>query len=194
MFSKQSRYHAVPDVAESRRDRRSVVGKDLRLLPDVTGTFTHTIGDGDRLDQLAFQYYGQPLHYWRICDANPEFLSPLALLGQEPLVTTHYTVAVPEDGPSWGQVLATLSAMVGVHGVTVRHDITTKRVVELIEGEEVTVVAEHAVPVVTVMYNRVTVDGDDIAGTIEKSGLTVASRSQTGRTGRQIVIPVAARG
>ncbi|MFJ4245045.1 tail protein X [Streptomyces iakyrus] len=194
MFSKQSRYHAVPDVAGSRRDRRSVVGKDLRVLPNITGSFTHTIGDGDRLDQLAFQYYGQPLHYWRICDANPDFLSPLALIGQEPLVAAHYTVAVPEDGPSWGQVLATLSAMVGVQDVIVRHDVTTKPAVELAEGEEVTVVAEHTVPVVTVMYNRVAVDGDAISGTIEQSGLTVTSRSETGQTGRQIVIPAAARG
>ena len=37
---------------------------------------------GDRLDQLAYKYYGQPLQWWHICDANPDFLSPLAPLGR----------------------------------------------------------------------------------------------------------------
>ena len=82
MFSKISRYRAVPDVAAADAQGRVRLTKDLRPLPDVRGQFLHTVDAGDRLDLLAYRYYGQSVKWWRICDANPEFLSPLALLGQ----------------------------------------------------------------------------------------------------------------
>ncbi len=31
------------------------------------------IGDGDRLDNLAYQFYGDPTLYWIIATANPNF-------------------------------------------------------------------------------------------------------------------------
>ena len=30
----------------------------------------HLVVGSDRLDSLAFRYYGDPLKYWLICDAN----------------------------------------------------------------------------------------------------------------------------
>ncbi|MFI2508905.1 hypothetical protein [Streptomyces sp. NPDC018972] len=191
MFSKQSRYHPVPVVVVPGPDGRTVVTKDLRALPEVTGTFTHVLGDGDRLDQLAFLYYGQPLHYWRICDANPEFLSPLALIGQEALVDTSYRVAVADD-TSWARVLAVLSATVGVEDATVRHDITLRRAVERLEGEDVTVVTEDLTPSVTVTHNRATIGSEAVADVIEGAGLAVESWSVSGSAGRRIVVPAAA--
>ena len=74
---------AVPDASG-----RVLPAKGARPLPEVTGTFTHTVNSGDRLDELAFTYYRRPLDYWHICDANPSFLSPLALVGAEPVGTT----------------------------------------------------------------------------------------------------------
>lgn len=32
--------------------------------------------DGDRLDFLAYRFYGSSLDWWRILDANPEVLNP----------------------------------------------------------------------------------------------------------------------
>ena len=32
--------------------------------------------DGDRLDRLAYRFYGSSLEWWRILDANPEVLNP----------------------------------------------------------------------------------------------------------------------
>ncbi|MEU1668411.1 hypothetical protein ABZ547_33495 [Streptomyces sparsogenes] len=194
MFSNQSRYRALPDVAVLRPDGRTVAAKELRLLPEVTGAFTHTLGDGDRLDQLAFLYYGQPLHYWRICDANPEFLSPLALVGQEPVVTTSYTVSVPDDHPPWARVRAALAATVGVEDVAVRQDVTLTSATRHLGDADVSVVAERSAFAVEVTHNEVAVDSDALAEVIGKNGLTVVSRSASGRTGRQIVIPAAARG
>ena len=101
MFSKISRYRKVPDVTAPDARGRMLAAKDLRLLPDVTGTFRHTVDGGDRLDQLAYKYYGQPLHWWNICDANPEFLSPLALLAKDPIVTARFPVTVASEPPPW---------------------------------------------------------------------------------------------
>ena len=30
----------------------------------------HTVSQGDRLDNLAAQYLGDPEQFWRLCDAN----------------------------------------------------------------------------------------------------------------------------
>ncbi|WP_273942475.1 hypothetical protein [Kutzneria chonburiensis] len=95
MFGKLSRYRRVPDIAVADARGRVVAAKDFRPLPEVTGTFTHTVDSGDRLDQLAFTYYGQPLQYWHVCDANPEFLSPLSLLAKDPVVTVRFPVSAP---------------------------------------------------------------------------------------------------
>ena len=79
MFSKISRYRNLPDV-DRRRTRAAVRSprRTLRLLPDGDRRPSGTRStQGDRLDQLAYTYYGQPRKWWRICDANPEFLSPL---------------------------------------------------------------------------------------------------------------------
>lgn len=35
--------------------------------------------DGDRLDDLAYQFYGTALEWWRILDANPEVLNPVQI-------------------------------------------------------------------------------------------------------------------
>ena len=80
VFSKESRYRRVPDVTV--QDARGTHGAGRRTsarCPSVTGTFPHTV-DGRRPARPAgVHLLRQPLQCWRICDANPEFLSPLAL-------------------------------------------------------------------------------------------------------------------
>lgn len=44
-----------------------------RLLPQPSvyaATTTYVITDGDRLDNLAQRFFGDPTLYWMICDAN----------------------------------------------------------------------------------------------------------------------------
>ena len=36
----------------------------------MTSRREHRVVVGERLDQLAQRYYGDPLKYWLICDAN----------------------------------------------------------------------------------------------------------------------------
>ncbi|MGO9237003.1 MAG: LysM domain-containing protein [Methylocella sp.] len=44
-----------------------------RIIPQpdtYTSVQNYVIGDGDRLDNLAARFIGDPLLYWMICDAN----------------------------------------------------------------------------------------------------------------------------
>lgn len=50
-----------------------------RFAPDRAAALQHVVVAGDRLDLLAWRYFGDPLQYWRIVDANPT-LAPEALL------------------------------------------------------------------------------------------------------------------
>ena len=95
MFSKISRYRTLPDVVTTDARGRTVSSKALRPLPTVSGTFLHTVEGVDRLEHLAFKYYQQPRNWWRICDANPEFMSPQGLLGKEPVVTARFPLTPP---------------------------------------------------------------------------------------------------
>lgn len=42
-----------------------------RITPRTEQALLHRVTAGDRLDLLASRYYGDPLQYWRIADANP---------------------------------------------------------------------------------------------------------------------------
>lgn len=50
--------HPIAGVSPHVADRELVVRREHRVVA------------GDRLDQLAERYYGDPLKYWLICDAN----------------------------------------------------------------------------------------------------------------------------
>src|SRR5262245_34738668 len=121
MFSKLSRYRTLPDVVTADAQGRTVSSKTLRLLPAVPGTFLHTVEEVDRLEHLAFKYYQQPRSWWRICDANPGFMAPQALLGKEPIVTVRFPLALAtaEGLPEWAELLRQLTAIVGVERVQV---------------------------------------------------------------------------
>jgi hypothetical protein len=114
MFSKLSRYRRLPDVVTVDADGRALASKALRLLPDAPGDVLHTVEDGDRLDHLAFKYYNQSRDWWRIADANPDVLSPFALLGNAPHVTVRIPVSWTGPTPPWGDLLRALRDTLGV--------------------------------------------------------------------------------
>ncbi len=77
MFEPTSRYHDVETVKmtvrDSRGEPRVVSYKRRRFLPPGATMITlveHTVVQGDRLDNLAARYVGDPEQFWRICDAN----------------------------------------------------------------------------------------------------------------------------
>ena len=117
MFSKLSRYRRLPDERTVDAQGRTLGSKSLRLLPEAPGDFRHTVEQGERLDHVAHEYYRQPRKWWRICDANPEFLSPLALLGHEPLVTARFALTFRGLSPPWWRLVRDLPQEAGVVAV-----------------------------------------------------------------------------
>jgi hypothetical protein len=194
VFSKLSRYRRVPDIAVPDARGRVLAAKDIRPLPEVTGTFQHTVDAGDRLDTLAYSYYGEPLQYWHICDANPQFLSPLALLDKEPVTTTRFPVTVPAGDPPWAAALRALSATVGVEDATVDEDVTLVDQRQAVGGQPVTVVVKQFSRALLVTYNRLTVDSAALAAVIAAAGFVVGAPVDRGQLGQQIVIPPAVSG
>ncbi len=169
MFFKHSRYRKLPDEVTVDYKGRRLPSKRLRELPTVTGVFSHTIEDSDRLDHLAYKYYQQPRNWWRICDANPEFMSPQELLGKTPIVTQRFPLSYTafEDSPAWAMLLTELASQVGVDDVWLSSDETF----------------------ITVTFNHMNVQSSDLAGMLEAAGFTVESPQTISRTGKQITIP-----
>ena len=86
MFGKGSRYRNLPESSALTADGERLRGKEMRVISRLEGRFQHTVRDGDRLDLLAFKYYGDPGRWWQIADANPEFQFPTDMLDEAPVV------------------------------------------------------------------------------------------------------------
>jgi hypothetical protein len=188
MFSKISRYRKLPDVTAPDAHGRTLASKDLRLLPEVEGTFHHTVDAGDRLDQLAYKYYSQPLQWWNICDANADFLSPLALIGKEAIITTRFPVTVA-GSPPWASLFPAVRAILGVEDVQITEEVQLVPRQVNIAGQTITAFQEQFSRAVLVTYNRLNVSAETVAAGIEASGFLVAPFADLERVGQEIVIP-----
>jgi hypothetical protein len=93
-------------------------------MSKASGRFLHTIVESDRLDRLASKYYNQPDKWWQICDANPEFMQPQAMLGKTPFVTQRFGITFPktETVPPWADLIRQLTRLVGVQDVWLARD------------------------------------------------------------------------
>jgi hypothetical protein len=68
-----SRYYGTTVEYYTRPDGVQVAYLQRRIIPQpgiYTSTQNYVIVDGDRLDNLAYTFLGDPLLYWMICDAN----------------------------------------------------------------------------------------------------------------------------
>jgi hypothetical protein len=157
----------------------------------VAGVFRHTVVDVDRLDHLAYKYYKQPRKWWRICDASPEFMSPQALLGKEPIVTQRFLLAVEDDGtaPPWAKLLRNLSQEIGIEDVKVEEDIRLVPEEQIHDGQRVTICEEHYERAVMVTYNQNNVSAKDLTKVIADSGFEAGQAVNISRIGKDIVIP-----
>ena len=76
MFEPTSRYNSIETVKMEvfeGGESRVVSYKRRRIIPQGEAIATlaeHSVVQGDRLDNLAARYLGDPEQYWRICDAN----------------------------------------------------------------------------------------------------------------------------
>jgi len=192
MFAKSSRYHQLPAEVTTDTRGRLLKSKALRPLPDSSGTFRHIVEEGDRLEHLTYKYYDQPQKWWRICDANPEFMSPQALLGQEPIVVEQFPLTIPEETSPfpWSHLLRLLSSAVGVVDVQAMEE--ARVVPEKIDDQQMVIAHKTRFErAVLVTYNQINISSQQLAFFMEQAGCTVGSSLKIGRVGQQIIIPPA---
>jgi hypothetical protein len=190
LFSRISRYRSLPDVVTDDARGRTVASKSLRLLPDVAGTFQHLVAEGERLDHLGVKYYQQPRKWWRICDANPEFLSPLELIGEGPVVTVRFERTPPGGAqPQWATLATALADEPGVERFRFVDDVHSTREPQTIGGQQVTVTVERHTFAVLVTYNQLVVGRTELASLLAAAGFQSGQPQLIGQVGRRITIP-----
>jgi hypothetical protein len=68
-----SRYQGLPTRTWTAPDGRQTLYLSRRLVPQMSrfaSMGTHVMTDGERLDQVAARFLGDPLLAWRLADAN----------------------------------------------------------------------------------------------------------------------------
>jgi len=72
-FAANSRYHAIGTAKLTTPDGRVIVYVRRRFVPapeQFSVIQEHFVAQGERLDNLAAKYLGDPEQFWRLCDAN----------------------------------------------------------------------------------------------------------------------------
>lgn len=72
-FPDNSRYHSIKTATLTQPGQEPVAYLKRRFVPQPEHFAViqeHTVVEGDRVDNLAAQYLGDPELYWRLCDAN----------------------------------------------------------------------------------------------------------------------------
>jgi hypothetical protein len=85
-FAENSRYRRTETATGTLPDGRTVVYLRRRFLPqpEQLSTLTeHVVRPGDRLDNIASKYLGDPELFWQVCDAN-RVLRPADLTDDPP--------------------------------------------------------------------------------------------------------------
>jgi hypothetical protein len=73
LFPPNSRYHQTETAETTLPDGRTARYLRRRLVPPPEALALlqeHLVAHGDRLDNLAAKYFGDPELFWRLCDAN----------------------------------------------------------------------------------------------------------------------------
>ena len=73
LFPPNSRYQGIDTGSLTTSDGQVIVYLRRRFVPPPSAFVTiqqHTVTQGERLDNLAAQFLGDPELFWRLCDAN----------------------------------------------------------------------------------------------------------------------------
>jgi hypothetical protein len=73
LYPQSSRYYGIDTATMESREGKTLVYLRRRFIPQPESfelLQEHTVVQGDRLDIIAAHYLGDPLIFWRICDAN----------------------------------------------------------------------------------------------------------------------------
>lgn len=199
MFNKRSRYYPLPDVVTEDQVGQAQQAKSLRLIPEVTGDFEHIVEDSDRLDHLAHKYYQRSRHWWRICDANPAFLSPLEMVGHEPIhkVCFHLLWNDKPDSaesmvpPPWVAVRQALKSQPGVLDVQINDEVQLLFRTNEVEGEQISIADSKPDRSMLVTMNMFLTDAVSLMNLIMTFGFVQVRAEEQTRIGKPITIPPA---
>jgi len=98
LFPPTSRYHGIETATLETSDGKTIIYIRRRFCPSPERFALlqeHVVVQGDRLDNVAAKYLGDPEQFWRICDAN-------AAMRPEELAETigrRIRIALPEGIP-----------------------------------------------------------------------------------------------
>jgi nucleoid-associated protein YgaU len=73
LFPPTSRYHGINTATIKTKDGKKIIYLQRRFIPAMERyelIQEHTVTEGDRLDNIAAHYLGDPEQFWRIADAN----------------------------------------------------------------------------------------------------------------------------
>jgi nucleoid-associated protein YgaU len=92
MIFKGSRYQSTGVYQAVDALGRTVTALKIRYIPPTPAGYLHTFTNDERLDLLAFKFYGNPEKFWLIADANPD-MDPEDLLqpGRQLLIPPNET-------------------------------------------------------------------------------------------------------
>lgn len=74
MFLKGSRYENARSFDPDAQGNEVFAGVRAREIDPATGVLEHLVQAGERLDLLARHYYNDDRAWWRIVEANPQFV------------------------------------------------------------------------------------------------------------------------
>jgi nucleoid-associated protein YgaU len=80
---KKSRYKDAGAFEPLTDGTEVFAGLRPRAIGEAVGVVEHEVRATDRLDRLARHYYNDDRLWWRIVDANPQFVFGADLLGEE---------------------------------------------------------------------------------------------------------------
>ena len=80
MIFQGSRYRNQAVIAPPGADGQPQQVFVLREIAARDAALEHVVMEGERWDQLAARFYGDPTRYWLLMDANLSELNPLKLL------------------------------------------------------------------------------------------------------------------
>lgn len=98
LFPPTSRYHNIDTGTLTQADGTELLYLKRRFVPSpdrFTVLQEHVVTQGERLDNITARYLGDPLQFWRICDAN-NAMNPPDLTTE---VGRRLRIAMPEGIP-----------------------------------------------------------------------------------------------
>lgn len=178
MFFKGSRYKDLPEIHTVNTEGRAIRSKTMRWIPDTPGAFLHTVNESERLDLLAYKYYGNPKKWWLICDANPQFAFPPDVLDRSPFVQEAFcidhTITWPIDPAHGSNILLQLPILI--------KELKNRRGIHK-------VLADMFQPSLEVTYNQKEIKQEEIIEIINSNGFNLQGIIKGERIGQKIIIP-----